>query len=285
MTALVSLGVAVGVLLLYEGLTSTDRSTGTSTWWRKGLRIAGGGLPNRSEAEIGRLLGLSVASGTVVAGVVIGLSGSSAAAAIAAVIGGWLPPSIASTSSRRRVRETRAAWPDTLATLIASIRAGVSLPVATSDLAEKATPAIAPGFVAFRATYRATGSFAAGLESLRTRLGDPIADRVAVALKIAHDVGGGDLIRVLRTLSDQIRAEIRLRAEIESRWSWTVTAARVAAAAPWIVLALMLVQPEGARAYASPAGSVVIVMGALSTFAGYRLMLRAGRLPEERRLG
>lgn len=286
MTALVSLGIAASVLLLYEGLTSADRPTGTSGWWLKRLQMAGGGaLSNRSGTEIGRLLGLSVLSGTMAAGVGIAVSGSSVAAAIAAVLGAWLPPSVASASARRRVRETRAAWPDALATLIASIRAGVSLPVATSELAGKATPAIAPGFVAFRATYRATGNFAAGLESLRTRLADPIADRVAVALEIAHDVGGGDLIRVLRTLSDQIRAEIRLRAEIESRWSWTVTAARVAAAAPWIVLALMVAQPEGARAYASPAGSVVVVMGALSTFAGYRLMLRAGRLPEEKRLG
>ncbi|MGH2736073.1 MAG: type II secretion system F family protein, partial [Actinomycetota bacterium] len=72
---------------------------------------------------------------------------------------------------------------------------------------------------------------------------------------------------------------------IEARWSWTVTAARVAAGAPWIVLLMMSTRPEAALAYNSPAGAVTIIAGAIATIVGYRLMLRAGHLPEQRRLG
>ncbi|MEA2510448.1 MAG: tight adherence protein, partial [Actinomycetota bacterium] len=119
---------------------------------------------------------------------------------------------------------------------------------------------------------------------LRDELADPIADRVVAALALTYEVGGTELIRVLRSLSDFVREDLRVRREIEARWSWTVTAARTAAAAPWIVLLLMATRPEAAAAYNSSAGAVVIGAGGVATIVGYRLMLRAARLPDERRL-
>jgi tight adherence protein B len=113
---------------------------------------------------------------------------------------------------------------------------------------------------------------------------DPVADRVVAALSLAQEVGGTDLVRVLRTLADFVREDLQVRKEIEARWSWTVSAARVAAAAPWIVLLMMALRPEAAAAYNSAAGVVVVVCGGVATFLGYRLMMQAARLPEEPRL-
>ena len=44
--------------------------------------------------------------------------------------------------------------------------------------------------------------------------------------------------------------------------SWTVVAARVSAAAPWAVLLLIASRPQGARAFDSPTGLVVLGAGA-----------------------
>jgi tight adherence protein B len=74
------------------------------------------------------------------------------------------------------------------------------------------------------------------------------------------------------------------RREIEARQSWTVVAARVAAAAPWLVLLLVASRPQGARAFDSATGIAVLLAGGVATVAGYRLMLRIGRLPEEPRV-
>jgi tight adherence protein B len=104
------------------------------------------------------------------------------------------------------------------------------------------------------------------------------------ALTLTYEVGGTELVRVLRSLSDFVREDLRVRKEIEARWSWTVTAARTAAAAPWLVLLMMASRPEAAAAYNSSIGAVVIGGGAIATIVGYRLMLRAARLPDERRL-
>ena len=54
---------------------------------------------------------------------------------------------------------------------------------------------------------------------------------------MAREVGGTDLGRLLRTLSAFLREDARTRAELETRQGWTVNAARLAVAAPWIVLA------------------------------------------------
>ena len=185
---------------------------------------------------------------------------------------------------RQRAKRLREEWPDAISNLVSAIRAGISLPEACIGLGARAGDALRPGIDAFTASYRSDGSFSTALERMRTALADPTADRVVVALDLAHTVGGTDLVRVLRTLGDFVRDDLRVRKEIEARWSWTVTSARVAAAAPWVVLVLMSLRPEAALAYNSPAGVMVIAVGGLATLVGYRAMLRIARLPVERRL-
>jgi tight adherence protein B len=222
-----------------------------------------------------------------VAGAIVtaGLTGSLVVALAAGAAAAWSPVALARSRRMRRRRGFREAWPDAIATLIASVRAGVSLPEACASLLSRGPLQLRPGFEAFSSSYRATGSFQAALTRLRAELADPVADRVALALSMAHEVGGTDLVRVLRTLADFVREDLRVRKEIESRWSWTVSAARVAAAAPWVVLVMMSLRPEAAAAYDSAAGATVIGVGAAATFIGYRLMLRAARLPEDSRVG
>ena len=80
-----------------------------------------------------------------------------------------------------------------------------------------------------------------------------------------------------------LREDMRTRGELEARQSWTVNGAKVAVAAPWLVLALLATRPQAAAAYATTAGAVVLLVGAVVSVVAYRLMLRLGRLPEEER--
>lgn len=282
MTTLVAALAAMGLLLVYDGLARPPARA------RRGrARAALDGLA--AEAGIHGLTGprLVAASGGIGFAALVLTAGVTGSAVVAVAVAS---PAVSTPfllvrrrrdARRRRLREQ---WPDALATLVAGVRAGVSLPECCAALAERGPEGIRPGAAAFASSYRATGSFATALASLQDALADPVADRVVAALRLAHDTGGTDLVRVLRALGDFLREEARVRREIEARWSWTVTAARVAAAAPWIVLLLMATQPEAARAYDSATGAGVIGAGALCTLAGYRLMLRAARLPEERRV-
>ncbi|MFA7323699.1 MAG: type II secretion system F family protein [Candidatus Nanopelagicales bacterium] len=189
---------------------------------------------------------------------------------------------------RRRVaarqRLLREQWPDAVDALLSAVRAGLSLPEAVCALASKGPEALRPAFADFSADYRAAGSFNDALRSLGDELADPVADRVIAALSIAREVGGSDLGSVLRALSVLLREDARVRGELEARQSWTVNAARLAIAAPWVTLALLSTRPETVRAYSSATGTVVLLVALGVSLIAYRLMIRIGRLPSESRL-
>ena len=241
---------------------------------------AGGIEPSALKALAGAASAASATSFLVVAG----LTSSLAIAGVSAAAAGWAPFAVARARRARRRRRFREAWPDAISSLISALRAGISLAEACASLGERGPEDLKPAFAGFRSAYRATGSFSSALERLREELSDPVADRVIAALRLAEEVGGPDLVRLLRALGNFVRDDLRVRKEIEARWSWTVTAARVAAGAPWAVLFLMSTRPEAAAAYGSTRGSVVILVGAALTVIGYRFMLAAARLPDEQRL-
>jgi tight adherence protein B len=168
--------------------------------------------------------------------------------------------------------------------LTSAVRAGLSLPEALGQLSVRGPLELRPDFSAFAEDYRATGHFFDCLDLLKDRLADPVADRLVEALRIAREVGGSDLGRLLRTLSVFLREDARTRAELETRQSWTVNGARLAVAAPWIVLALLATRPQAVQAYDRPAGALVLAVGAASSLVAYRVMVRIGRLPEEQRV-
>jgi len=273
---------ALGLLLLFDGLTTRERRRKSPLLRRLDRLVDESGMQSMTGV---RLIGASVASGLAVYIVVAALTSSSIESVVTSAVAASLPVATARARRRRRLRRFREAWPDAIAILISGIRAGVSLPESCLSLVIRGPRELQPGFAAFTSTYRSSGSFRAGLTRLAAEMADPVADRVVTALVLAHEVGGTDLVRVLRTLVDFVREDLKVRQEIEARWSWTVTAARVAAAAPWLVLVMMSTRPETAMAYNSPSGVVVILIGAAATGLGYALMLRAARLPTERRLG
>ncbi|MDM7832468.1 type II secretion system F family protein [Cellulomonas edaphi] len=198
-----------------------------------------------------------------------------------AAFGPW---SILRGRARRRRVRLRELWPDVVDHLGSGIRAGLSLPEAVAQLAERGPAELQAPFRAFAEDYRATGRFGACLDRLKARLADPVADRIVEALRLTRDVGGTDLGRLLRTLSTFLRDDLRARGELEARQSWTVNAARLAVAAPWLVLALLSTRTEAAEAYDTVAGFAVLVLGGACTLVAYLLMLRVARLPEEPRV-
>lgn len=189
---------------------------------------------------------------------------------------------------RRRAARRRAlrseAWPDAVDNLVSAVRAGLSLPEALAGLAVSGPAELREPFARFGRMYEATGSFAVCLERLAQDLADPVGDRVVDALLIAREVGGSDLGNLLRTLARFLREDARTRGEVEARQSWTVNAARVALAAPWVVLLLLASQSTTIAAYNSAAGAAVLLIGGGVSYGAYRLMRRIGQLPTDHRL-
>ncbi|MBP6994876.1 MAG: type II secretion system F family protein [Phycicoccus sp.] len=208
---------------------------------------------------------------------------ASIAAAFAAIVAA-VPWWFVRHQARARRTRLRDVWPDAIDHVTSGVRAGLALPEALAQLGVRGPEELRPAFIAFGEDYRLTGRFNECLDRLKARLSDPVGDRLVESLRIAREVGGSDLGRLLRTLSGFLREDARTRAELETRQSWTVNAARLAAAAPWLLLAALSTRPEAVAAYSSVTGGLVLLSGAAMSALAYWLMLQLGRLPEDERV-
>ena len=216
--------------------------------------------------------------------VMVAISGTAPVAAAFALMAAYLPIAALRGRAQRRQRDLAELWPEAVDNLASAVRAGLSLPEALTQLGERGPEPLREPFQRFGRDYQMSGRFADSLDLLKRRLADPVGDRVVEALRIARDVGGGDLGRMLRALSGFLRDDARTRAELESRQSWTVNGARLAVAAPWLVLAMLSFQRDVISRYASAGGVVVLGVGAVVCLVAYRLMTWLGRLPIEQRV-
>ncbi|GAA1725853.1 type II secretion system F family protein [Aeromicrobium alkaliterrae] len=231
-----------------------------------------------------RDVGMAVGCAAVATVLVAGVTGAATIGLGVGLLAAMLPSAVRRARRERRLRERRAAWPDAVDHLAAAVRAGMSLPEAVAALGRRGPEQLRPYFDQFGRDHRASGRFDDALDRLKARLADPTGDRVVEALRLTRHVGGHDLGRVLRSLSGFLRDDLRTRGELEARQSWTVNGARVAAAAPWLVLLSMAGRPEVVERYSTPTGAVIVLGGAVVCVAAYRLMIRIGRLPTERRV-
>lgn len=194
-----------------------------------------------------------------------------------------LPSAMVVWRARLHRRATRVVWPDVVDQLVSAVRSGLALPDSVVTLASSGPPITRAAFKEFESDFRMTGRFAESLDRLKDRLADPVADRIIETLRMSREVGGSELVTVLRNLATYLRQDATIRSEVEARQSWIVNAARLGVAAPWVVLLMLSTRPEAARAYNSPMGIVVIFAGLALSFVAYRIMIGIGRLPEERR--
>lgn len=282
MGALIGVGVGVGLLLIWLAIAS-PRSPGRVPEHPGRLTrlLDHAGLSGTSPSGVVAVC----ASVALMTGVTIQvISGTEPVAIAFAAMSGYLPVAVLKGRARRRQRDLADVWPEAVDNLASAVRAGMSLAEALAQLGIRGPEPLRQPFVAFATDYQVTGRFGDSLDRLKERLSDPVGDRVIEALRVAREVGGGELGRLLRSLSGYLREDARTRSELESRQAWTVNGARLAVAAPWLVLLMLCFQHEVISRYASPAGVVVLGIGAGACLVAYRLMVRIGRLPQERRV-
>lgn len=282
MSLILGAALGVGLLLVVSPLL----------WPARGAtRPAGGRSAIADELALAGIPGAPIAVVVAVAAV-LGAVGAALAQAVFAVpvltgvggvLGALLLPVVIRSRANRRRSANRAIWPDVVDHLVASVRAGMSLPDSVGALAELGPATTRTAFASFDDEFRRTGDFGSAVDSLKARLADPTADRILETLRMAREVGGTDLTAVLRGLSAYLREDATLRAEVGARQSWIRNAARLGVAAPWLLLLVLASRPETLQAYDSAAGTALILCGVGVTLVAYRLMIGLGRLPEERR--
>jgi tight adherence protein B len=282
MGALLGLVFGVGILLIWRALSEPPRRDAGLV--RSGALVRLLQRAGLSDVSPGGVIAVCVGCAAVTGLAIWGVSRTAPVAVAFALLAGYLPAAVLVGRARRRRRELAEAWPEAVDNLVSAVRAGMSLPEALAQLGHRGPDPLRDPFRAFAVDYQVTGRFGECLDRLKQRLADPVGDRVVEALRLAREVGGGDLGRLLRNLSGYLRDDARTRSELESRQAWAVNGARLAVAAPWLVLFMLCFQRDVISRYSSPAGTVVLAAGGAACFVAYRVMLRIGRLPEEDRV-
>ncbi|WP_299932170.1 type II secretion system F family protein [uncultured Nocardioides sp.] len=282
MGALVGLGVGVGLLLIWSAFVLPRRPRSTApTSTALGRLLGRAGLADVTPASV---LSLCAVLFAVAFALVQAVSRTVPVSFVFATMAAYLPVAVLRQRAARRLRDFAEVWPEAVDNLASAVRAGLSLPDAVAALGTNGPEALRADFAQFALDYQVTGRFGECLDRLKDRLADPVGDRVIEGLRLAREVGGGDLGRLLRNLSGFLRDDARTRSELESRQAWTVNGARLAVAAPWIVLLLMSFQTTAIRQYATPGGVLVLGIGFGVCVLAYVSMMRIGRLPTEKRI-
>lgn len=282
MGALVGLGVGIGILLIWSAFAAPRAARPEQApLGRLERTLAEAGMASVAPRS---LVALCCGCGLVVALLVLAVSRTGPLAAVVGALAAYLPVAVVAGRARRRQRELAEVWPEAVDDLASAVRAGMSLPDAVAALAVRGPDSLRPSFDVFALDYQASGRFGDCLDRLKDRLADPVGDRVVEGLRVAREVGGGELGRLLRNLSAYLRDDLRTRSELEARQSWTINGARLAVAAPWLVLLVMSMQTDVVTRYRSTTGAIILFVGAAGCVLAYRLMMRIGRLPTERRI-
>ena len=275
-------GALLGLLLIWRSGPRAPRPrSGPRRTGRRATALAAAGLTGINAAQ---LLALQVGFGLLATVVVLLTTGTVTVSLVFGVFGFLLPYAQVRRLAGKRRADLREVWPEVVDNLASAVRAGMSLPEALGALGTRGPDVLRPSFARFAADHRSSGRFSPALDRLKDDLADPVGDRIVETLRVAREVGGTDLGRVLRTLATFLREDARARAELETRLGWVLSAARLAVAAPWVVLLLLATQSTTLDAYDTPVGTAILAVGGAVCLLAYRVMLRIGRLPEDVRV-
>ncbi|MDO4258318.1 MAG: type II secretion system F family protein [Actinomycetaceae bacterium] len=279
MTVAICFFAVIGIVLWALSIKEGRVSVVSPPWWLSwhDLLIRSG-IKNLTPWKV---IGLSLGSSLGVALIVLLWTKVWAVAMMTALVTLPLVHLVVTHRAASRAKILRRAWPEVIDSLVSGVRAGAGLPELLCELGTSGPEPLRPQFQAFAVDYRAEGRFGPAIDRLKERCADPVADRIVEALRLARDVGGSDLTLILRDLALLLREDARTRGELEARQSWTVNAARLAVAAPWIVLIMVSTQPGAAAAWNSTMGVLVLLFGAFACVGAYVLMQFLGRLPTD----
>ncbi len=192
---------------------------------------------------------------------------------------------IALKSSKQRKSWTLSSqMPEIIDHVISGIQSGQSLNESLTSLGRRGPLICRPYFQNFEDALREGKSFEAALSQLQNEFNIRSADQLFEALLFARNLGGGELLMMLRQLGDFCRQDLSIRREISTKQGWIRNSAHLSAAAPWLLLILISTQPATGEAFRTTGGTVVLLFGAIMTAIAYWWMNRLGEIPEAKRV-
>jgi tight adherence protein B len=264
------LGVVVG------GRDSATASARPAWWSRLALAVA--------PVSPARFVGVSLLTGVLAFLVGALVTGAPLVAVVPAMVVTGAPGAWYARRRRLRIRAVRESWPDGLRDVAASVASGRSVTQALESLGAAGPAPLREAFAGFGSAARAFGTTPA-LRVVADDLADATSDRVIEVLVLAHERGGRIVTEILDDLVSGTTRDLKVLDEIESEGLEMRINAAAVVVLPWSVLVLLCIRGGAFRDfYTSPAGFLVVLVGALMSGAGYLWIRHLGRGHDEPRV-
>jgi tight adherence protein B len=186
---------------------------------------------------------------------------------------------ISRNKSNKDANAISAAWPEVIDHLVSGIQSGLSISESLIGLTTRGPLILRPYFADFETKMRTHGDFNKAISDLKQQCGQHSSDQIFEAISISKELGGSELLNILRTVGTFLRQDLALRREIEVKHGWIKNSAHLSAAAPWLLLLLLSTQPATSRAFSTATGVLILLVGLAMTAIAYLWMNRLGRLP------
>jgi tight adherence protein B len=190
----------------------------------------------------------------------------------------------AKRSSAKSAEKILGVLPEIIDHLISGIQSGLSLSETLGNLATRGPSETEVYFQQFRSDLKSGMSFEQAISLLQSAIQLRAADQLFESLIFAKNLGGSELLSMLRQLGDFTRQDLALRREIAAKQGWIRNSAHLSAAAPWILLLLLAAQPSTGAAFTTPQGVAILGIGAAMTALAYLWMGKLSALPEPKRI-
>jgi tight adherence protein B len=187
-------------------------------------------------------------------------------------------------SESKRHSAIHGACPEMIDILISGVQSGLSLNESLTGLAQRGPEIFKVEFQRFAENLYSQGNFSRALIEVKESIAHPSFDQVIEALLIARELGGAELLTILRLLGKFIREDLTLRREIEVKQNWIKNSAHLSAAAPWILLLLLSTQPSTTEAFPTATGVLILGAGLAITAIAYLWMNSLSRIPVPKRI-
>lgn len=249
------------------------------TWLK--TTVAGSGL---GRIGVIGVLGFAIVLATGVFGIALEFTGI-AAFALSLSIGtlGFFFEVLAQRSRSRR-RAIISVWPEVLDSLASASASGISVTESLIELAETGPAVLRAFFATLERDIEFGSSLTAALMKLKLSLGSIHSDRLIELIQIVSEAGGEGFNQALKIQAQLTREELALWGELESKQGWVSGTAKLAVAAPWLIVAMLSTRPENSNAYSSNEGSAILLIGLIVSIFAYRLIQLLGGISEAPRV-
>lgn len=177
----------------------------------------------------------------------------------------------------RRQKQILESWPIVLESLESAAISGMSILESLRDLAESEQLFVSREFAQCCREIDSGIALDESLRKLKGQLSNPAADATIELILIANQFGSAGYVSALRIQATNLRLETNLLRELSAKQGWVVGTAKLAVAAPWLIVSVLSVRTENAEIYRSISGTSILLLGMVASSFALWLVYNIGK--------